>query len=63
MESTPWWFRWYVTVKRAIHLITVFVPFGFVSVAVTIFDKDEGLREYWLGMMEWSRGRGGCSIF
>jgi predicted unusual protein kinase regulating ubiquinone biosynthesis (AarF/ABC1/UbiB family) len=62
MESTPWWFRWYVTVKRAIHLITVFVPFGFVSVAVTIFDKDVGLREYWLGMMVRSLERAGCSF-
>lgn len=62
MESTPWWFRWYVTVKRALHLITVFVPFGFVSMAVTIFDKDEGLREYWLGLMVRSLERAGCSF-
>lgn len=62
MEATPWWFRWYVTVKRAMHLISVFVPFGVVSMAVTIFDKDEGLREYWLGMMVRSLEKAGCSF-
>jgi aarF domain-containing kinase len=62
LESTPWWFRWYVTAKRAVHLISVFVPFAAVSLAVSIFSEDTGLREFWLGMMIRTLEKAGCSF-
>jgi aarF domain-containing kinase len=62
LEATPWWFRWYVTAKRAVHLITVFVPFAAVSLAVTVFSEDIGLREYWLDMMIRTLEKAGCSF-
>lgn len=51
-----------MTCRRAVHLISVFVPFAAVSLAVTIWSNDTDLRRYWLGMMIRTLENAGCSF-
>ena len=38
IAEAPWWYRWFITGKRAVHLVHVFAPFLAVSIFVS-FEK------------------------